>query len=324
LEETMRAVRPFSLLSIALGLGLASSAVLAQAPKSAPTPKAAAPASGTPAPAAPAAAPAPTPPAPPPPPAPDAPPETPGEPAPGAPDAAPAPPQAAAQPAPAAPAEPPAGPTYQQLGRPEPEIEKGEWNPWEHVKGKHRHDGFYLRLAIGFGGGAVQGDDHERGDVDEIGLSSTGFGTSIGIGGALVENLILNADLFHATLFNPAVEVDGAEAGDAEDLDVDLGVGEDTELVGLGIGLTYYVMPVNLYLAGSIGLGQTVFVDYTGDRKGGDIGLGANVMVGKEWWVGIDWGIGVAGQLIVVSTEDEILGGVRGLAFNVMFSATYN
>jgi hypothetical protein len=47
-------------------------------------------------------------------------------------------------------------------------------------------------------------------------------------------------------------------------------------------------------------------------------------MVGKEWSVGSDWGIGIAGQLIVLATHDDILGGLHGAIFNVMFSATYN
>lgn len=160
--------------------------------------------------------------------------------------------------------------------------------------------------------------------ADEVTLTGGGIGTSIGIGGALTDNFILNADIFHTSILNPNVEVDGQNAGDADDLDVDLGVGEDTELVGLGIGVTYYFMPVNLYLAGSIGLGQIVFVDDRGDRQGGDVGLGMNLMIGKEWWVGTDWGIGVAGQAIIVTAQDPILGDVGGLALNIMFSATYN
>jgi len=216
-------------------------------------------------------------------------------------------------------------PRYEQLGKPEPEVEKGDWDPWEHAApNMHRHDGFFLRLSIGLGGGILAGDDHTLPDVDEVGLGGIGFGTSIGIGGALVDNLILNADLFQATMFNPEVEVDGENLGSADDLDRELGVGEEFELGGIGIGVTYYIMPINLYLAGSIGIAQAVFEDGNGDREGSDVGFATNLMVGKEWWVGLDWGIGVAGQVMILRAEDDILGGVTGLAFNLMFSATYN
>jgi hypothetical protein len=222
---------------------------------------------------------------------------------------------------------------YTPLGRPEPEIEKGDWDPWAHAPtSRHAHEGFYLRLALGVGAGGLAGDNHIRGrhdprEIHKIDLSSGGFGTSIAIGGAIVENLILDADLFHATIFNPSVQVDGRGAGDANKLNPDLGdigVGEDFELIGLGGGVTYYFMPINLYLAGSVGLGQVAFVDSRGNRAGSDVGLGVNFMVGKEWWVAMDWGIGVAGQLIVVRTSDDVLGGVSALAANLMFTATYN
>jgi hypothetical protein len=47
-------------------------------------------------------------------------------------------------------------------------------------------------------------------------------------------------------------------------------------------------------------------------------------MVGKEWWVGADWGIGLAGQFVYVAVEDDVLGDVSGLALSLLFSATYN
>ena len=54
-------------------------------------------------------------------------------------------------------------------GTPEPEIEKGDWDPWEHATADmHRHDGFFLRLRIGPATAAVGGDDHSLPDVDDV------------------------------------------------------------------------------------------------------------------------------------------------------------
>src|SRR4029079_14699548 len=97
---------------------------------------------------------------------------------------------------------------------------------------------------------------------------------------------------------DPDVEIDGRDLGDAEDLDRELGIGDDAQLVGIGIGLTYYIMPVNVYVSGAVGIGQIVFENYHGDREGSDIGFASDVIVGKEWWVGDDWGLGVAGQFM--------------------------
>jgi hypothetical protein len=222
--------------------------------------------------------------------------------------------------------EPPPPPPYPPLGgQPEPEVEKGDWDPWDHpTADTHNHDGFYLRLAIGFGGSLISTHDHIADNVGSTDSSGWGFGTSIGIGGALTDNLILNADFFQATTFNPSVDVDGHHVGDASRVGNDLGIGEDIEVAGLGIGLTYYIMPANVYLAGSIGFGQAVFEANSGDRAGSDIGAAANLMVGKEWWVGRDWGIGLAGQMILLTAHDDIVGRVRAMALSLDFSATYN
>jgi hypothetical protein len=283
------------------------------APGAAPPAPAAAPAEPAPAtpPAAPAAQPAPVAP-------PAAAPTAPAEPAP-----APAPPPPSYAPPPNQPAQPPPPPPqYAPLGTPEPEIQKGDWDPWAHVR-QRRHDGFFLRLAIGVGGGVVGGGDHIT-DGTETSVSGLGLATDIAIGGAIVENLILHADIYQVTLFNPTVYVDDQEVGDADEVGDLQGVGQDVRVAGLGIGVTYFFMPINLYLSGSIGLGQAVFEGDHGDTEGSDLGLGFNAMIGKEWWVGADWGIGLAGQLVVISVEDEVLGNVNGLTAGVLFSATYN
>ena len=248
----------------------------------------------------------------------------------GAPTAPPPPPAGEAAPPPPptyAPAEEPASAqTYGKLGgQPEPEIEKGDWDPWEHVGAtKHRHDGFMLRLAIGVAFGGMTGDDFLLDEGSETSASGAGFSTTIGIGGALMDNLVLNADLFQTTFLDPSIEVDGRELGDADSYGEDRGVGENVELTGLGIGVTYYFMPINIYLAGAVGIGQVVFVSDSGERAGSDAGLSLHALIGKEWWVGVDWGIGVAGEVAFVRAEDEYLGDVTGLGFSVLFSATYN
>lgn len=289
-----------------------ASVATAQAPGPQPAPAAApATAPAAPAPAAPAPTPAPTP-------GPEAAPAAP--PAPG--------PEGATPPAPPsyAPAEEPASAaTHGKLGgTPEPEIEKGDWDPWEHVgANKHRHDGFLLRLAIGVAFGGMTGDEFLL-DGSETSAGGAGFSTTIGIGGALTDNLVLNADLFQMTFLDPSIEVDGRELGDADVYGEDRGVGENVELTGLGVGVTYYFMPVNIYLSGAIGLGQVVFVSDSGERAGSDAGLALHALVGKEWWVGVDWGIGVAGELAFVSAKDDFLGDLTGLGFAILFSATYN
>jgi len=321
----MSRVRSSSMRVIALLLGLSAYGSLAAAQAPSPT-SPAAPAAPPPAtaPAAPGAAPPPPAGAPADPAQPTTPPAAaPTAPAEPAPAPAPAPPPPSYPPPANQPEQPPPPPQYAPLGEPSEEIKKGDWDPWEHVR-QRRHDGFFLRLAIGLGGGVLGGDDHADEAFNEVGVGGLGLATDIAIGGAIVENLILHADIYQVTLFNPTVYADDEDVGDADEVGDMLGVGQDVRLAGLGVGVTYYFMPVNLYIGGSVGLGQAVFEGDHGDTEGSELGFGFNAMVGKEWWVGADWGIGLAGQLLVISAEDEVLGKINGLAASVLFSATYN
>ena len=177
----------------------------------------------------------------------------------------------------------------------------------------HTHDGFLLRLSLGFGYESLGIDD---GDGTTIDISGFGVGSSIGIGGMVAENLAINADLFASTVFSPNVSQNGVELGEANDSSI--------SLAGLGVGVTYWVMPLNLYLAGSFGLGQAS-INVEGTTFEADWGLAINALVGKEFWVGNEWGIGLAAQLIWSNVPTEVdSADASYLAFNILFSATYN
>jgi hypothetical protein len=280
-----------------------AAAAPAAAPAASPTP---APAGA----AAPAAQPPATPAPVPPPPATPAP--APGAPVPGAAPGAEGAPSPAS---PAPPAEPPP-PHYEQLGRtPPPEEGEGEWDPWEHyASGRREHEGFLLRLALGFGYGFMHGDGSNFSLVESVDYSGPTFAFSMAIGASIVENFALHLDIFNAWLFSAERDVKP----------VDLDYDENVRLPGVGIGVTYYLMPANVYLSGSVGLGQVAFEGPDGDGDGSDVGLGVDLMVGKEWWVGREWGLGLAAQGIIVSASDDIYGSVSGVALNALLSATHN
>ena len=56
-----------------------------------------------------------------------------------------------------------------------------------------------------------------------------------------------------------------------------------------------------------------------------NLGIGLSFMVGKEWWVARDWGIGIAGQIHIATMHDPSYNArMRASAFSILFSATYN
>ena len=179
---------------------------------------------------------------------------------------------------------------------------------------KHKHDGFFLRLTTGIGG-ATSIEDTEVAELSFSGISSH---ATIGIGYAVVENLIINLDIFTSLARDSTVEFDEDIGQAATELTIS----------NIGVGATYYIMPTNVYLAGSIALASgTLRSDWRTTEL--DVGYGINVAVGKEWWTSDNWGIGVAGQLFhtVLPDENLITGEVfdrKTTSIGIVFSATFN
>jgi hypothetical protein len=186
---------------------------------------------------------------------------------------------------------------------------------------KYRHTGFFLRFSPGLGWSQADAP---------YGIHDSGFTSffAFDIGGALSENLILHARLGGLTNHGKK--------------DVVLNINDesiDTEKTGIyygliGGGLTYYFMPVNIYLSVVLGIAASALVvdgddiDKDVEIEGSKPGLGLNLDVGKEWWVGSEWGLGVAARFTFSSvgpnkssTSDDRL---ENVGLGVLFSATYN
>jgi hypothetical protein len=132
-------------------------------------------------------------------------------------------------------------------------------------------------------------------------------------GGAVAENIILHFDATGVITSNPSVGNTSMTSG-----------GLTTYLVG--VGATAYVFS-NFYLTGTIGIARTRF-ESNGKPYETDNGYGVNFMIGKEWWVSENWGLGVAGQLIRTSCPDSAVSGARfnfnTTSIGALISATYN
>jgi hypothetical protein len=77
---------------------------------------------------------------------------------------------------------------------------------------------------------------------------------------------------------------------------------------GYAVAVVHYFMPANVYLSASPGITRLMFV--TGNTSvSSDWGPGVKVTLGKEWWVGDHWGLGVAAELLLTFNKD---GGRRG------------
>jgi hypothetical protein len=181
------------------------------------------------------------------------------------------------------------------------------------------HDrGVFLRLSAGVGGAKSKIDDFEFEEEDpgQLEMSGTCGDINFAIGGVVARNLAV-----HATLAGWSVT----------DPDLDLGpISVETDDVNLGLsmfgaGVTYYIMPANIYLSGSLGA-AVLTLDVDGDDSESDTGLAVDLTVGKEWWVGSRWGLGAAlgVNLHSVPSKDIEDQDFSGSSFAVRFSATMN
>jgi hypothetical protein len=188
--------------------------------------------------------------------------------------------------------------------------------------GIHEHDGLFLRMLLGAGYAELAEENVMGSDLK---LSGATVPFRIQLGGKLFKNFIAYGEFGFASQTNPEMEWMGHSESSS---DMTVSVGD------LGFGITYYLMPVNIYLSLS-GLYSSVQLEYNNTESESEIdfenGNGINLMVGKEWWVGPQWALGVAlyGYYSDMHVQTSIDGinyefFTRNYSVGVMLSATYN
>jgi hypothetical protein len=189
-------------------------------------------------------------------------------------------------------------------------LPPSRWGPAPRDYTANRHVGFFVRPDLGFG--FMSGSEDSGGNTMTIsGASALG---GFAIGGAVSENLIFAAHVFDAVAVNPDVSVSGFGSSSTTNTTL--------TMWGMGPEMTWYIMPQNIYLSGTVGFTKMT-IQSGGSTGETDWGFGARFGVGKEWWVSDHWGLGVAGQASLSSNPDAG-NTLRTWALGVAFSATYN
>jgi len=189
--------------------------------------------------------------------------------------------------------------------------------------GYHQHDGFYLSMNIGpaLGGTIIKASGSDAG-YDKLILRGPGAVIDFKIGGIIAPDLALSFDLIVRSINDPEGEQDGVNMGNAGS---DVTLSDDT----YGIGLTRYFMPYNMFVSGTVGMGRMV-VDNGTAKSSSKWGPALHLKVGREWWVGSNWGLGVSAGYGLVIADDktepgyDYKGELTSHQFYVLFNTTYN
>ena len=148
-----------------------------------------------------------------------------------------------------------------------------------------RHVGFFMRLDFGFG---YASSSTSASQTLFIFNSAHGvdFDFAFAIGGAVKENAILAGEFWSSWVASPTLSLNGAS--------VPSGYSFSTSIYGLGPNFTWYIMPANVYISVTpsvtwMSLGDAYSTYQT------NTGFGARFALGKQWWTGPHWGLGISG-----------------------------
>lgn len=191
-------------------------------------------------------------------------------------------------------------------------------------RGYHVHDGFYLRMGVGVGGGHASISTN-RDSASNFDVGAGGLALNLWMGGTPWSGVAVGGLLSLQGINESETVVEG----DTTDEDVDAALGL------LGVFIDAFPDPQRgLHVGGSLGL-SGLSTKASGDRLKNQLrvkdydggGLGASAWVGYMGFVGPEWSLGGMLQFTGVVTgqeEDDLKRRGTGWGLNLSFTALYH
>ena len=144
----------------------------------------------------------------------------------------------------------------------------------------HRHVGFYVHVEAGVG--YLRSSASVSGTT--VAISSVSIPIAVSLGGAVTENWILAGEAWGSYGPTPKMSAGSSPASVSD---------TDFYLSGFGLAVVHYIMPANVFLSLTPGVTR-ISIESGGTKEQTELGFGAKLALGKEWWVSDHWGLGLA------------------------------
>ena len=146
------------------------------------------------------------------------------------------------------------------------------------------HNGFHFEFGIGPSFGSIEAEAGEDPDETEAKFTGTGLALDVHAGHSIFNNFVATGNFFMKYIYSPRIEYNGLTGL----VNADYTIRE----FGLGLGLTWYKTPADMYAGILVGSGGFNFKNNTEDSGPyeQDGGFTWQVRAGKHWWFSDKWG----------------------------------
>jgi hypothetical protein len=185
----------------------------------------------------------------------------------------------------------------------------------------HAKNRLFLRGQLGFGSASTTTSNADH----AVDLHGMGHAFSFSAGYTFRDNFAVYGQISQHGSRNPSLTIDSDEGSETERPDQDLLL----STTALGIGITQYFSPYNLFWDASVGVGVLSLLAEN-DSDSTDLGPTGSLAFGKEWIIGPHLGLGLSAQLHLsrVHDADALPDGSSGhftsRTLVIGFSGTYN
>lgn len=184
------------------------------------------------------------------------------------------------------------------------------------------HNGFYISGSVGPVFGKINDEVTGYGAYD-MKIGGTGALLDLRLGITWKNNFIIHAAIISSAIVGPTLENSNNESVKSSN---DIAVGEAL----IGIGITKYIMPENMFFAATFGPGNFSFMDDTENTPSFSTkrGLAFQIKAGKEWLVLPGLGLGVAATYGKTTVNQKLINGdsehLSSNRFGIVLNLTYN